>query len=645
MTANFPPNAQEIQLRFRTVDWQYSEFSPPPLVVNTGPGPYLDRIRIGRRVLSGPVINLGIDARTQAQDCFPTVQNGILPGEHFSPDGANRFGTCAFSASGELGNGVPASPNLITRDSITLEGVTDARHAGGITSVTFYGAIVAGPHAGKAPPPHAVAGNGFFVIQADSARNSNGAVVVGRWFVDLDDTYYRGGDVMEYFWATTDAAGGFTSAPPGLGAVPASRAEAATATAGLYEVSYLPTITWAPDYLTRITAHASGDLEPTSEELAASAQTNCILYYQHVNAARRAGDSNRTAFMYTLDRLGYRGAYDVYDVQGYGNTNNQLGGRANVAQASGYALIIEDDGRSNLSPNIPDGSNLGSQKINQAQWYRDYLAQGASGLAGTATLWVIGENTAFEKPTNPLFATDMGLAGIVTNQGLTVNPDVEGVASFTWASGANTDFVGDRFSLNGGCPMRAFDAANTSGTAVRTHSYKSGATTGLGAVILNQNSSLQWNTVWQGFAWSDMRSDGSTTPGMPDEEEVLVTKILDQVLSLGCRRTPNPTTDVPAPEIEAPPISALHQNVPNPFNPTTAMEFDLARASHVRLTVFDVAGQSVRTLVDGRFEAGRNRRVIWDGLDASGRRVPSGVYFYRLDAGDFTATRKMVVLK
>ena len=110
--------------------------------------------------------------------------------------------------------------------------------------------------------------------------------------------------------------------------------------------------------------------------------------------------------MYTLDRLGYRGQYDVYDHQGFGITNNHLGGRANVAQASGYALVIQDDGRSSLSPNMPDGSDFRSKKVNQTLWYRNYLAQGAGGLVGTASLWLIGENTAFETSTNPLI-TDL----------------------------------------------------------------------------------------------------------------------------------------------------------------------------------------------------------------------------------------------
>ena len=112
--------------------------------------------------------------------------------------------------------------------------------------------------------------------------------------------------------------------------------------------------------------------------------------------------------MFTLDNLGYRGQYDVYDVQGYGNTANQLITRANVEQASGYSLIIQDDGRSNLVPNIPAGEDHDGNEHDQAGWYRAYLAQGSIGFAGTASFLLIGENTAFQHRTNPLISTDMG---------------------------------------------------------------------------------------------------------------------------------------------------------------------------------------------------------------------------------------------
>jgi hypothetical protein len=92
----------------------------------------------------------------------------------------------------------------------------------------------------------------------------------------------------------------------------------------------------------------------------------------------------------------------------------------------------------------------------------------------------------------------------------------------------------------------------------------------------------------------------------------------------------------------APARMVLHQNAPNPFNPATTIAFDMPHAGPARLVVFDVRGRAVRTLLDGHVEAGR-QQAIWDGRDGAGRRVSSGVYFYRLDAGEANSVRKMVL--
>jgi hypothetical protein len=89
---------------------------------------------------------------------------------------------------------------------------------------------------------------------------------------------------------------------------------------------------------------------------------------------------------------------------------------------------------------------------------------------------------------------------------------------------------------------------------------------------------------------------------------------------------------------------ALSQNRPNPFNPQTTIDFSLPRASRVTLEVFDILGGLVRTLTAEDMPAG-SHQVIWDGLDSAGRPAASGIYLYRLEAGEFSQTRKMVLLK
>ena len=95
--------------------------------------------------------------------------------------------------------------------------------------------------------------------------------------------------------------------------------------------------------------------------------------------------------------------------------------------------------------------------------------------------------------------------------------------------------------------------------------------------------------------------------------------------------------------------TALLQNFPNSFNPETWIPFVLADAADVSLTIYDGRGQLVRHLELGNLQAGaytsRERAIYWNGRNETGERVASGVYFYRFMADDFSATRKMVILK
>ena len=83
---------------------------------------------------------------------------------------------------------------------------------------------------------------------------------------------------------------------------------------------------------------------------------------------------------------------------------------------------------------------------------------------------------------------------------------------------------------------------------------------------------------------------------------------------------------------------------PNPGRETTTLRFGLERDQAVTLRVFDIDGRLVRTLLTGELRAGE-QRVEWAGVDADGNRVAPGVYFYRLDAGDRTATRKVLIVR
>ena len=125
-------------------------------------------------------------------------------------------------------------------------------------------------------------------------------------------------------------------------------------------------------------------------------------------------------------------------------------------------------------------------------------------------------------------------------------------------------------------------------------------------------------------------SDGAVTEEGWYVDDVNITSTLTQ-------------TSVPDGE-EIPRTFALRQNAPNPFNPVTVIQYQLPREAHVTIDVLSIAGKLVATLVDEEQDAGV-KAVTWDGTSATGEKVASGIYMYRMQAGDHTSRKMMVLLK
>ena len=122
-------------------------------------------------------------------------------------------------------------------------------------------------------------------------------------------------------------------------------------------------------------------------------------------------------------------------------------------------------------------------------------------------------------------------------------------------------------------------------------------------------------------------------------------RIWDGRIDMGCYEFGSePWVAIDDPVLSVPDQLVLMQNYPNPFNPSTTISYILPEASEITLSVYNLKGQLVRTLVEGLKPSGLHQ-VVWDGKDKLNRQAASGVYFIRLQSGKTSKTRKMLLMK
>ena len=156
------------------------------------------------------------------------------------------------------------------------------------------------------------------------------------------------------------------------------------------------------------------------------------------------------------------------------------------------------------------------------------------------------------------------------------------------------------------------DAVSSSGCGAQSSNYLLGVT--IGQTVIGKSSSGSY-----------IETAGFRHWGMPPSCPV------------GVRNEPG--LDLPLPE-----EYSLFQNYPNPFNPVTTIAYSLPEAVHVRLEIYNVLGQRVRTVVDEPQLAGY-KTVQWNGRDAHEQEMAGGIYFYRLEAGTYSSSKKLLLLK
>ncbi|MGD8414479.1 MAG: T9SS type A sorting domain-containing protein, partial [Candidatus Latescibacterota bacterium] len=215
--------------------------------------------------------------------------------------------------------------------------------------------------------------------------------------------------------------------------------------------------------------------------------------------------------------------------------------------------------------------------------------------------------------------------------GLPISPLVVGAAG-----GAFDNVIGpDTMYAYGGCNLiNEFDVLQQSGLSVVEAHYEGNLSF---PAILSQRTTNSVNStvsvMLSGYSYHYIRDD---KPAGVLDRVIHLQKVL---AFLGN------TTDAPVGVGPDAYRYALLQNRPNPFNPTTTIEYTVREQGPVKLQIYNVAGQLVRTLVDEVQAPGKVHSVVWDGRSNAGQTVSSGVYFYKFVAGDFVRTKKMVLLK
>ncbi len=409
--------------------------------------------------------------------------------------------------------------------------------------------------------------------------------------VDLNDNLFEAGDVIEFFFG-------------------------ATSTSGLTSYCSGSKLDFVQDDVDLAAEVAS---EFTILPLNGGASTD-ILYVDGMD-----GRGSQVYWDTAFDQLGV--SPDRYDVRGPSSSvANRPGTRVtNVANqiSANYRAILWDAG--DIFQGLGDGTGA-PEKSNDYQMVNAYLA----GLTEPGGIYICGDdygaglNTAFGTSAVTFKTTYVTYTLTTGNHRTTygISPLGTGVAG-----GA---FAGDTWVISGACPLlNDFDVMTPTGSTVMQSSY--------GEPVANNGAEISKvtgnaRTMISGYSFIYIRDDEED--GVMDRA-----KHLHQILTyLG--ESPGEPTD-------APPVLANHlaQNYPNPFNPQTTIAFALKERGRVRIHVYDVTGARIATLLDETRAAGSYADVRWDGRDAAGSPVASGVYFYQLVAGEFSQTKKMVLLK
>ncbi len=451
------------------------------------------------------------------------------------------------------------------------------------------------------------------------AVGQSGFPTPGKWAFDLPDTgFLFPGDVLHYYISATDAIGGVGGSDPQTSLMPPD-------TTGFS--------TGFGDPMGYLTSFVVRGLPSVRDNGEGGYEQPGILFINDDNH-RRGGENE---WYMALNNIGLLvdQDYDVYYVNGPSSSvSNGIGGRASHILLTDYDDILYTSGSMFVST-ISNG---------------DFTSDGGDDV-GVLTNWLdLGDKDIFL--TGDGLASDLAQSGSAT---LTFLEDYMGVSAVTTdvrplignqatplvkVISGNPVFTGvlQTWIAYGGCFLiNTFDGVNVFGTGQRLAEFDDpeGGQFPYSAATLNIMSSgsraISMPLDFM-FVYTDPAAAGNALPGRA--------QLLRDVLAyFGIAGDPLNVSPVP------PVITFQTSNYPNPFNPSTTIKYSMPAAGHLKLSIYNVRGHLVKTLIDGNRPAGADQTVVWDGTNNQGGGVSAGIYFYEARTGGEVKVKKMALVK
>jgi hypothetical protein len=580
---------------------------------NHTPSPWIDNVRVYRYKTTGPSWNM--EQWDRFQDMFPEdgtmeglqrcdIGNDIAPGDDFETIlmGDSTVVSCTAILAGGLDT-IVSGPGT-GEDAVWCHVKVDYI-GGGTVKPPLTGSILEDDWGVWASTDV----NGWDIFVMDKARTGeNQNIAPDKYCIDLNDSLFTRGYMVEYYFRARDLNNEYSVFP----------ASAEEPLGNRWEFTFLPTLRTVPGVLLCDDFNGRGGTFVGAEQTYFEA---AIADIKDVGAPMP----------------------DRYDTNGPSSgLSNGIGAFVSAGDATdifcvAYEKVIHTSGNLN-SVTITEGTQS-SDKSNDCQLLIDWLDNSNHKVG----LLVMGDQVAVDLDASTAqVALDFmgGRCGVSVDEDsyydLTGGREAGGVISPLITGVTGEIYDGLSYYIDGGCPIiNDFAVLATTNNGVYCLQYPDyNSTQYYAGIYTDQLNNANWpmRTVFIGHSMYQMRN---AVNGTAVRNEFM--KMTYEFFENGVN--PNYTGD------EVPKVYSLAQNFPNPFNPSTRIQFALPTKGHVSLKIYNVAGQLVKTLQDGVMDAG-SHEISWDGSNNLGANVASGVYFYKINAGDnYENMKKMVLLR